>query len=290
MNLSNSLAWLVGFAAIAIPCNCSRIFAEEPQLVNATLVSGSQADAEIGKGVTVLLDAWFNSQKHADASGRQVYFHYKWDDKTDSGYSLLGRMFNDFGARTDTLYTAPTLADLEHAQVYIIVSPDIPAKNPHPNYMQPHDAAQIVEWVKAGGVLMIMENDPPNADLDHLNLLSERFGIKFNNVQRNHVLGDKYEMGKIAIGGGGPIFKDAHTIFMKDTCTISTSGPAKPVLQDSGDTILAMVKVSKGTVFASVDPWLYNEYTDGHRLPAMYDNYAAGVELVRWILKQVPTH
>jgi unsaturated rhamnogalacturonyl hydrolase len=35
------------------------------------------------------------------------------------------------------------------------------------------------------------------------------------------------------------------------------------------------------------DPWLYNEYTDGRKLPPMYDNYAAGKELVRWVLEQV---
>ena len=282
-----ALLALAGFCAFTHP---PAAVATKPQQVSTSFVSSSQADAELGKGITVLLDAWFNSQKRADASGRQVYFHYKWDDQTNSGYSLLGRMFNDFGAKTDTLYTAPTLADLRHAQVYIIVSPDIPVKNPNPNYMQPQDAAQIVQWVKDGGVLMIMENDPPNADLDHLNLLSDQLGIHFNSVLRNHVIGDKYEMGKIAVAGGGPIFQNAHTIFMKDTCTISASGPAKPVLQDSGDTILAVAKVGKGTVFASVDPWLYNEYTDSHKLPVMYDNYAAGMELVRWILKQVPKH
>jgi unsaturated rhamnogalacturonyl hydrolase len=41
-------------------------------------------------------------------------------------------------------------------------------------------------------------------------------------------------------------------------------------------------------VYATVDPWLYNEYTDGRKLPPEYDNYAAGKEFVRWILEQVP--
>ena len=35
-------------------------------------------------------------------------------------------------------------------------------------------------------------------------------------------------------------------------------------------------------------PWLYNEYTDGKKLPDTYDNYAGGQELVRWILAQIP--
>jgi len=51
--------------------------------------------------------------------------------------------------------------------------------------------------------------------------------------------------------------------------------------------MIAIARYGKGTVFATVDPWLYNEYTDGHRLPASYDNYSAAKELVRWILEQI---
>jgi unsaturated rhamnogalacturonyl hydrolase len=58
-------------------------------------------------------------------------------------------------------------------------------------------------------------------------------------------------------------------------------------LLDRGDILMASVKYGKGTVFATVDPWLYNEYTDGRKLPAEYDNFAAGGELVHWILGQV---
>ena len=50
---------------------------------------------------------------------------------------------------------------------------------------------------------------------------------------------------------------------------------------------MATAKYGKGTIFATVDPWLYNEYTDGRKLPAGYDNYTGGKELVRWILAQV---
>jgi len=245
-------------------------------------------NAMLGRGNTVLLDAWFNSQKRADALGQQVYFHYKWNDQSDSGFSLLGQIFQQFGAQTTTVYSAPTLAALQHSQVYIIVSPDIPAKNPNPNYMRPEDAAQIADWVKAGGVLMMMENDPGNADLDHFNLLSERFGIHFNDVVRNRVDGSNFEMGKISVSGGGPIFHKPHTFYMKDICTISVTAPAAPALIDRGDVLMATAKYGKGTVFAVVDPWLYNEYTDGRKLPVEYDNYAGGQELVRWILSQVP--
>jgi len=76
---------------------------------------------------------------------------------------------------------------------------------------------------------------------------------------------------------------------MKDTCAISLSGPAVALLRDRGDVVMASTRYGRGAVFAAVDPWLYNEYTDGRKLPARYDNYAAGKEFVRWILEQVPS-
>ena len=265
----------------------------DPKGVGAFLLASAEmenaANAKLGRGKTVLLDAWFNSQTRPDAFGQQVSFHYKWNDLSNSGYSFFGHIFNNFGAETKTLYAAPTLAALRQAQVYIIASPDIPAKNPNPHYMQPEDAAQIVEWVKTGGVLVIMENDPVNADLDHLNLLAEKFGIHYNNVLRNQVDGNKFEMGKIPIDGAGSIFHEPHTIYMKEICTISAKPPATEALRDHGDILMATAHYGKGIVFATVDPWLYNEYTDGRKLPAEYDNYAAGKELVRWILAQIPS-
>jgi unsaturated rhamnogalacturonyl hydrolase len=107
-------------------------------------------------------------------------------------------------------------------------------------------------------------------------------------VLRNKVDGNKFEMGKIAIDGAGSIFREPHTIFMKEICTISVKSPATALLRDSGDILMATAHYGKGTVFATVDPWLYNEYTDGRKLPAEYDNCAAGKELVRWILAQIP--
>jgi unsaturated rhamnogalacturonyl hydrolase len=269
-----------------------KVITNDPKGVGAFLLASTEmenaANAKLGRGKTVLLDAWFNSQKRPDSTGQQVYFHYKWTDQASSGYSLFGHLFNNFGAETSTLYTAPTLAALRQSQVYIIVSPDIPVKNPNPHYMQPEDAEHIAAWVKAGGVLMIFENDFGSADIEHLNLLSERFGIHFNSVLRNTVDGNKFETGKVPIHSGGPVFLDPHTAFMKEICTISVNSPAIELLRDRGDILMATAKYGKGTVFATVDPWLYNEYTDGRRLPAEYDNFAAGKELVRWILQQVP--
>jgi unsaturated rhamnogalacturonyl hydrolase len=154
--------------------------------------------------------------------------------------------------------------------------------------MTAEEAEQVASWVRGGGVLVMMENDPGNADLEHFNLLAEKFGIHYNNVLRNTVTGNNFDMGKLSLAGGGPIFHEAHTIYMKEICTITVKSPAVAQLVDHGDVLMATATYGRGTVFATVDPWLYNEYTDGRKLPAEYDNFGAGKEFVRWILTQTP--
>lgn len=250
------------------------------------LDDGTKPDDTLAQGKTVMLDAWFNSQQRLNAAGEKEYFHYKWNDTTNSGFSALGSLFTSFGAKLATLYSAPTMEKLKGAQYYIIVSPDIPVKNPHPNYVQPEDAEQVADWVKQGGVLLLMENDPANADIDHLDLIADRFGLHFNDVLSHHVVGDDFPSGQIAVTGGGPIFHSPHTLYMKDTCTISVKPPAKALLEDKGDIMIAFAKYGKGTVVAVVDPWLYNEYAGQDKKGPGQDNYAAGAEFVRWLLTQ----
>jgi unsaturated rhamnogalacturonyl hydrolase len=243
--------------------------------------------ATLGRGKTVLLDAWFNSQKHPDPTGKEIYFHYKWDDLANSGYSFWGKTFESYGANLATLYEAPRLSNLKQAQIYIITSPDIPVKNPHPNYMAPEDVKAISEWVRQGGVLVLMENDVTNSEFEHFNTLSEVFGIHFNPVIRNQVDGNKYEMRKVPISAGNMIFPHPHNFYMKEISTITPSGNVKPVIADK-DVLMAVTHYGKGTVLAVVDPWIYNEYVDGRKLPLEYDNYAGAKELSEWLLKQVP--
>ena len=269
-----------------------KVVANDPKGVGPFIMAASEMgnaqNAKLGRGETVLMDGWFNSQKRTDAFGKDVYFHYKWDTQDMPGYSLVGRIFRNFGVDTKELDAEPTAGNLSKAQVYMIVSPDNPDKNPHPNFATAEDADQIAKWVKAGGVLAIMENDTTFADLDHFNVIAEKFGMHFNSVLRKHVIGTNWEQGKIVFDGSGPIFHHPRTIYVKDVCTISLKAPAVSVLREGADTFMATAKYGKGTVYAFVDPWLYNEYTDGRKLPAEYENYAGGVELVRWLLQQVP--
>lgn len=260
----------------------------------ALLLASTEVDLEPGvlpaRGKTILMDGWFNSQTRKNAAGQTVLFHYKWDDYSDSGFSLLGHLFRSVGMRTDTLADAPTQVNLRGAQYYMIVSPDIPVKNPHPNYMTEQDADEVAAWVRDGGVLILMENDPPNADIAHLNLLADKFGIHFDDVLHHHVLGESVENGRIPVAADGTLFREPHTFYMKDTCAISLHGTAKALLRDRGDVVMAEARFGRGLVFAVVDPWLYNEYTDGRKNPAQiyaqFDNFAGGRELVRWLAQR----
>lgn len=268
----------------------SPIGSSDPKGIGAFLLAAAEVEiaptATLGRGKTVLLDAWFNSQKRKNAAGQEQPFHYKWNDLADSGYSTFGHIFRSYGANTETLYEAPRAANLNDAQIYIIVSPDIPAKNPKPNYMTESDAEAIAAWVKNGGVLAMLQNDSGNSEFEHFNKLSEKFGIHFNAVLRNQVEGNKYEMGRVSVPAGTTIFPGARTFFMKEISTISPSAPAKAVLRDKdGEVIIAVAEYGKGTVFALTDPWLYNEYTDGLKLPEEFQNYQGGKEFARWLLQ-----
>ena len=262
----------------------------DPKGVGAFLLAATEmenaAHALDARGQTVLVDAWFNSQQRSNAAGQEESFHYKWNDESDSGYSLLGRIFENHGAVLGTLYEAPTTQNLQLAQYYIIASPDNESKNPSPHYAQPRDGEQIAAWVRGGGVLVLLENDPDNADIEHFNQIADRFGIHFNTVLSHHVVGNDLASGQIPVVADGKLFHEPHTLYMKDTCTISVTGDARALVQDRGTIVIATVRYGKGAVLAVVDPWLYNEYTDGRKHPPIHDNFAAGRELVEWLIAQ----
>ncbi|MFT4115021.1 hypothetical protein [Silvibacterium sp.] len=169
----------------------------------------------------------------------------------------------------------------------MIASPDTQAKNPTPHFMDKTSADAIEAWVRAGGVLLLMENDKNNSEFTQFNTLGERFGIHFNPVLRNTVEGRHFEQGMLKIPAGtGSIFPNALTVYMKEICTITVSGAAQPIYRDRGDVLMAVAHVGKGTVWAVVDPWLYNEYTDGRKLPPEYEDFTAAKDVAKWALEQ----
>jgi len=236
----------------------------------------------------ITLDYYFNHEVHQTASGKTERYHYTWEDRANTGFSIFGAAFKRAGAQLDTLGEAPTLDNLKGTAVYIIVDPDTKKESPHPNYIETNDIEQIAAWVKNGGVLVMMANDSANVELPHFNHLAARFGMHFNDDLQNHVMNDAHFEDGAVLTAGNPIFKTARKIFLKDVCSIGVSPPALAGLKNSnGAVIIAIAKYGKGTVFAVGDPWFYNEYTNG-RLPAGFENDKAANDIAKWLIAQIP--
>jgi unsaturated rhamnogalacturonyl hydrolase len=234
----------------------------------------------------VLLDSYFNNEQKADSTGKQRSWHYKWGETVLSGFSILGNEFLQNGADTATLYEAPTAANLKKANIYIIVDADNAKENPTPHLIEQAHIAAIYKWVENGGVLVLMGNDSANAELHQFSKLAQKFGITFTDRSRNMVKGKDFPTGAVMIPANHPIFPSIKKAYLKEVSILEVKAPAKASVSTGDDVIMAVSKVGKGTVFAVGDPWLYNEYVDGKRIPADYENPAAVKDLVKWLLQQ----
>ena len=268
-------------------------YMSEPVIVNDPKGMGAFINCAVemempsaNKKVSVYLDNFFNNEWRKDATGTMVRYHYTWDDKANSGFAILGDVFNRNGAKTYSLESAPDAANLKNASIYIIVDPDTKKETENPNFVQPQHINAIADWVKAGGVLVLMGNDINNTEFEHFNQLAAKFGLHFNEDNYHQVQGDQYEQGAFTIPANHSIFKTAKKIYVKELATLKVSKPTDAVFKDGDKVIMAVVKYGKGTVFAIGDPWLYNEYVDGRKLPAEFDNYEAAADLVKWLIAQ----
>ncbi|XZF16294.1 DUF4350 domain-containing protein [Chitinophagaceae bacterium MMS25-I14] len=262
----------------------------DPKGVGAFILAGNemvlQPTLSVAKGKKILLDSYFNNEYKKDAAGIMQSHHYKWTEQLNGGFSFLKYICNSYGLQTDMNYNRPSKELLDKTNIYIVVDPDWPKENKNPNYIEPEEVNTIYNWVKQGGVLVMMANDTGNVEFDHYNTLAEKFGIHFNKDSRNRVTGTQFEIGTFYVPDTNPVLKTARKIYLKEICTLKTWKPASSILDDNGDQIMAVAKVGKGAVFAVGDPWFYNEYMDGRKLPADYDNYKAAQDLVRWLAAQ----
>ncbi len=265
-----------------------KVVSNDPKGIGSFMLASDEMELlptlSYGKGKTALLDSYFNNEFIKNAAGQLQSFHYKWEEEDNGGFSFLGNLFRSYGLQTKTLCNAPTLSNLKNADIYIIVDPDTRKETARPNYIEPNDVEVIYDWVSHGGVLVMMANDSANVELPHFNTLAQRFGIHWSDTSRNMVKGRRFEMGAIHIAPHNPIFPSVKKVYLKEICLLKVSPPAKAVVTEDGDAIMAMSRVGKGTVFAVGDPWLYNEYLDGRKLPPEYQNFEAAKDLIKWLI------
>ena len=266
------------------------VIMNDPKGMGAFILAATEMELiptiKIGNGKSVLLDYYFNHETQKDITGTSVQFHYIWEEKDNGGFSMLKNVFNKYGVETNKNTASINAAALKNTDIYFIIDPDWPKENKNPKYIEPENISAIYDWVKAGGVLLMFANDSNNVEFKHYNELAEKFGIHFNENYRNMVKGTEFETGTFNIEPGHEIFKTAKKIYLKEICTLKVSGPARSVLTDKGDVIMAVSKVGKGTVFAVGDPWFYNEYLDGRKIPQELENYKAAEDFVQWLIKQ----
>lgn len=241
-------------------------------------------NAQKYKPSTVVLDNYFNNEFKKYPNGTEYSYHYTWNDRANSGFHVWGNLFERAGATLKTLKEAPKKKNLKNANVYIIVDPDDEKETAQPNFISANDIKQIKNWVKKGGSLVLMANDTGNVELKQFNQLASEFGVSFNYDSKNRVKNNQFEEGLVTVNENNPIFKNAKRLFIKEYSSLKVNEPAKSIVQKNGDHVIAITQYKKGKVFIIGDPWLYNEYVDGRKLPASFQNHAAAVDLIDWLL------
>lgn len=243
------------------------------------------SNLKFAKGKKVLLDYYYNHELRKNLQGQQERYHYTWEEQDNGGYSLLGYIFRSYGATTDSLAVKPTEDKLRDVHVYMIVDPDTEKESAHPNYLAAPEIDVIVKWVKKGGTLVLLGNDAGNAEFKHFNELANHFGVQFNEDNQLMVKNNQFEQGAVQVDKNNPIFKKPYKLYIKEISSLNVFAPATPVVGINGLNVMAVTSYGKGKVFVLGDPWIYNEYLDGRKLPAEYQNFPAAHDWVRWLLK-----
>lgn len=231
----------------------------------------------------VLLDTHFNHEVDGTTGKLQ---HYTWDDTSKwGGYSQFGELFVKHGGTLAMLNEPPTLSALKDCCVYIIVDPDHEKDNPSPNYMNEEYARTIAKWVKKGGRLLVLTNDSENCDLKHINILTNMFGLHFNDttILQLDIPTKENPTNVYPLRG---TLEGADRMYMRGTSSIRCSHDARPVVwTPDNDAVIAEATYGRGLVVAIADPWVYNEYIGHTLLPDNYDNASPAERIVERLLK-----
>ena len=263
------------------------VITNDPKGIGAFILASTEYELskipKLGKNKKVLLDCFYNNEWSKDFNGNQKRIHYMWNDFTHGGYGFLGNLFAYYGATIDTLNILPTPKILENNDVYILVDPDNLKDNPSPNYIQEKEITTILNWVKNGGTLLIFANDSVNCTLTQINQLTKKLGIEFLNYTTHKVKNNYFEEGVTIPYKLNKVFTNFYKMYLKEAAPIVVSNPASTTAIGLQYNLMATSSFGKGKIFVVGDPWLYNEYLDGRKLPNNFQNWQAANSLMLWI-------
>jgi hypothetical protein len=276
------------------PMRFNRIFLQSSMLFTCLIIVNffsvsAQSDSSGSKPrPVVLLDNFFNYELHKKTG--KVY-HYTWGDTENSGFSGWGKIFIGEGFDTLTLTDGPTKKNLKAAAVYIIVDPDDARESPNPHFIDQISIRTIDQWVRSGGILVMMANDSGNCEFNHFNQLASTFGFQFNEVRRNIPGAGNANMEKASFRSfpDHPFFWDVKAVFIKEICTLSLEDRSHAIFSEGGDDLIAVIPRGKGKVLVIPDPWFYNEYLNGEarcRLTDDYQNATVARNIAHWLKEQ----
>ncbi len=232
------------------------------------------------KGKNLTIDRYFNKE-YRDGK----LFHYTWDDQYDSGFSWLGNYPLQRGAQLTHLDQAPLATNLKNTDLYIIIDPDGLKDSKSPNYVKQGNVLAITNYVKNGGSLLLMLNDSTNSDTKHVKKLTRAFGVEITDKNINFVKNDNFPEGDVFTSSTSKIFKSNYKLFVKELVTLQPTHSDVMVEAAVGnDAVIVSRKYGKGKVVIVGDPWLYNEYVNGRKLPVEYQNLQASYDLIDWLL------
>ena len=93
-----------------------------------------------------------------------------------------------------------------------------------------------------------------------------------------------FEMGAALPVQGNKVLKSGTKIYVKEVSAIQLNANAEAIAKANDQVVAAIAKYGKGKVIAIGDPWVYNEYVDGRKLPTSFQNFEAMQQIVNWTL------
>ena len=115
----------------------------------------------------------------------------------------------------------------------MIVAPNTPEKVKQPNYIERDAVAAIADWVRDGGVLVLLNNGKGYSEFEHMNQLAGRFGIRFNEDIRFGLDADPTKL-QMHSFPDHPFFRGVRRLHMRSICTLAVASAGADGLLLSG--------------------------------------------------------